>query len=249
MKDLIADAPKLKAAGSYVYADSGTGGWSILPFIWSGGGQITNAADTKATGYMNSKKTVAVVQEFTDLYKNGYLPKLIVGDTGGVSTSDGTAKGLYATELDGPWAFPTFASQYPNFKVGSAQVPAGSAGSISVVGGEDIVLTKSSKNKPAAEAFMKYMLSDSAQLAMAKVGQMPVLSSLSSKLTAINSYYAPFTEQLKTAEPRTVTPAWTQIDGILQDAVRSAMIGSQTPQAAMDAAAAQVDALLAKYSN
>jgi multiple sugar transport system substrate-binding protein len=191
---------------------------------------------------------VKVVQEFTDLYKGGYLPKLIVGDTGGVSTSDGTAKGLYATELDGPWAFPTFQSQYPNFEVGSASVPSGSAGSISVVGGEDIVLTKSSTNKPAAEAFMKYMLSDSAQLAMAKVGQMPVLSSLSSKLTQINAYYAPFTKQLKTAEPRTVTPAWNQIDGILQDAVRAAMIGQQTPQAAMDAAAKQVDALLAKYN-
>ena len=248
MKDLIADAPKLKANGVYAYADSGTGGWGILPFIWSGGGQITDADNTKATGYMNSKKTVAVVKQFTDLYQGGYLPKIIVGDTGGVSTSDGTAKGLYATELDGPWAFPTFASQYPNFKVGTAQVPAGTGGSISVVGGEDIVLTKSSKNKPAAEAFLKYMLSDSAQLAMAKVGQMPVLSSLSSKLTAINSYYEPFTKQLKTSEPRTVTPAWTQIDGILQDAVRSAMIGKQTPQAAMDAAAALVDTLLAKYS-
>lgn len=249
MKDLIADAPALKKDGVYVYADGGTTGWNILPFIWSAGGEITNSSNTKATGYMNSAKVVKVVQEFADLYKQGYIPKLMVGDTGGVSTSDGTAKGLYATELDGPWAYPTFQAQYPNFKVGAAQVPSGKAGSISVVGGEDIVMTKSSKNKAAAEAFITFMLSDKAQLAMAKVGQMPVLSKLSDQLNQINSYYAPFTQQLKTAKPRTVTPAWNQVDTILGNAVRAAMIGQQTPQAAMDAAATQVDALLAQYSN
>ncbi|CAN5305543.1 extracellular solute-binding protein [soil metagenome] len=248
MKELVADAPALKAAGAYAYADSGAGGWNVLPFIWSNGGDITNSDVTKATGYMNGKAAVEAVQTLVDLHKSGYLPDLILGDTGGLSTSDGLAQGTYATILDGPWMFPIFASQYPNFKLKDAAVPAGADSSVSVVGGEDVVLTKSSQNKEAAKAFIDYLLSSDSQLAMAKVGQMPVLKDLGSQLTDINAYYAQFATQLQTAKPRPATPAWTQIDSILQDAVRSAIKGDVTVQAALDDAASQSDALLAKYS-
>lgn len=245
---MVADGPALKAQGDYVYADNGTSGWNILPFIWSEGGDITNADYTKASGYMNSPTTVKAVQDFVDLYKKGYMPKIILGGSGGLGTDDGLAKGTYASILDGPWVFPTMQSQYPKFQMQSAQVPSGSAGSVSVVGGEDVVLTKSSQNKDAAAEFMRYLLSPTAQLAMAKIGQMPVLSNLGSQLTSINSYYAPYQKQLETAKPRPVTPAETQIDTILQNEVTAALKGQVTVQKAMDAAATQTDALLAKYS-
>jgi multiple sugar transport system substrate-binding protein len=40
--DMLTDAPLLKAKGIYLYADGGTGGWNVLPWIWSAGGSITN---------------------------------------------------------------------------------------------------------------------------------------------------------------------------------------------------------------
>jgi multiple sugar transport system substrate-binding protein len=249
LDELMSDGAALKAQGEYAFADNGAGGWNVLPFIWSEGGDITNADYTKASGYMNSDETVKAVQYLVDLYKKGYLPDIIMGGTGGLSTSDGLAKGKYATILDGPWMYPIFQSQYPNFKLQAAPVPSGDGGSVSVVGGEDVVLTKSSKNKDAAAEFMRYLLSPDAQLAMAKVGQMPVLTDLGSQLTSVNAYYGTFADQLKTAKPRPVTPAWTQIDTILQNDVRSALKGDKTAQAAMDDAAKQSDALLAKYSN
>ena len=145
--DLVADAPKLKAVGASAFADNGAGGWNVLPWIWSAGGQITDPDVTKATGYLNSAASIAGVQTLVDLYKGGYLPDIILGGSGGVSTSDGLATGAYATILDGPWMYPIFTNQYPDFKLNAAQVPQGAGGSISVVGGEDIVLTKSSKNR------------------------------------------------------------------------------------------------------
>src|SRR6266480_5977247 len=157
--DLRADAPKLKAKGIDLFADSGTGGWNILPWIWSGGGSLTNATYTKATGYLNSARTVAAVQLLVDLYKQGAIPSLMTGDQGAVGTEDGLATGKYATILDGPWMFPIFRSAYPNFHLQTAPVPAGPGGSISVVGGEDIVMTQASKHKQAAEAFIRFMLS------------------------------------------------------------------------------------------
>jgi len=245
--ELVADAPKLKASGAYAFADNGAGGWNILPWIWSAGGEITDKGFTKASGYLNSEASIAGVQTLVDLYKNGYMPNIVFGGSGGLSTSDGLAKGTYATILDGPWMYPIFAGQYPDFKLNAAQVPTGVGGSISVVGGEDIVLTKSSKNQAAATEFMRYMESEDAQLAMAKVGQMSVLASLGDKLTGVNPYYAPFVEQLATAKPRPVTPAWSQIDTILQDEVRAAIKGEKTVKVALDEAAVKADALMATY--
>lgn len=243
--ELVADAPKLKAVGASAFADNGAGGWNVLPWIWSAGGQITDPDVTKATGYLNSDASIAGVQTLVDLYKAGYLPDIILGGEGGVSTSDGLATGKYATILDGPWMYPIFASQYPDFTLNAAQVPQGAGGSISVVGGEDIVLTQSSKNQAAATEFMRYMVSEEAQLAMAKVGQMPVLANLGDKLTSVNAYYAPFVTQLATARPRPVTPAWSEIDAMLQDEVRSALKGDKSVKSALDEAASKADALLA----
>lgn len=246
--ELIGMAPALKAAGAYAFADNGASGWNILPWIWSAGGEITDIDVTTATGYLNSKESVAGVQTWVDLYQGGYMPDIVLGDSGGLSTSDGLAGGQYATILDGPWMWSIFEGQYPDFTLNAASVPAGIGGSISVVGGEDIVMTKSSKNKAAAAEFMRFLLSDWAQLEFAKIGQMSVLKDLGSQLTSINDYYSYFIDQLATAKNRPATPAWSQIDAILQDEVRSAIRGDKSVQAALDAAAAQADELLAKYN-
>lgn len=242
---LQADAPKLKAAGIYAFADGGTGGWNILPWIWSGGGSLTNKTYTKATGYLNSPKTVAAVQMLVDLYKEGAIPNLIVGNQGALGTEDGLAQGKYATILDGPWMFPIFAKAYPGFHLQTTLVPAGPGGSVSVVGGEDIVITQSSKHKAAAEQFVRFMLSPWAQMQMAHAGQMPVRTDLTSQLTKLIPYYSIFVKQLKTAQPRTPNPNWPKIDSILGTAVGNAINGTESTQQALTSAAQQIDALLA----
>lgn len=240
---LKADAPLLKAKGIYAFADSGTGGWNILPWIWSGGGTLTNKTYTKATGYLNSKKTVAAVQMLVNLYKSGAIPDLIVGDQGAMGTEDGLAQAKYATILDGPWMFPIFQSAYPKFDLKTTLVPAGPGGSVSVVGGEDIVVTQSSKHKQAAEAFVRFMLSPFAQTQMARAGQMPVRTDVRKKLLKIHGYYRIFTKQLKTARPRTPSPNWSKIDSILGNAVASAFNG-QPVKPTLTSAAQQIDKLL-----
>ena len=245
--ELKADAPKLTAAGVYAFADNSTSGWNVLPWIWSAGGSVTDDKVTKATGYLNSAKSVAGVQLLVDLYKEKAIPDIILGGTGGTATSDGLATGQYGTILDGPWMYPIFASQYPDFKLQAAPVPSGPGGSVSVVGGESVVMTQSSKNKDAAAEFMRFLLSQDAQYEMAKVGQMSVLSSLGDKLVGINAYYAPFVKQLANAQPRTPTPAWPKIDDILKAQIQKALQGEPVQQA-LDEAAAQIDPLLAQYA-
>ncbi len=248
VEELMAAGPALKEAGAYAFADNGAGGWNMLPWIWSAGGDITDPDVTKATGYLNSPESVKGIQNLVDMYNAGFMPAIVLGDSGGLQTSDGLATDKYATILDGPWMYPIFAGQYPDFTVSASPVPAGPGGSISVVGGEDIVMTQSSTNKEAAMEFMRYLLSEDAQLAMAEVGQMPVLSNLGPQLSSINAYYAQFVDQLQTAKPRPPTPVWSQIDSIMQDEIRAAFRGDKTVQEALDEAASQADALLAEFN-
>lgn len=243
--DLKSMAPKLKKAGVKIFSDSGTGGWSILPWIWSGGGDITNPTYTKSTGFLNSAKNIATIQMLVDLYKGGEIPNAITKNKGAIGTSDGLPKGIYATIFDGPWMYPIWAGQYPKYKPTAALVPKGPGGSISVVGGEDVVMMSTTKNQAASQEFIRYMLSTDWQLAMARVGQMPVRKDVSAILPSIQPYYAVFAAQLATAKPRIPSSNWPKIDTILDDNLQLAFTGHTTVKKALDKAAKLIDPLLA----
>jgi multiple sugar transport system substrate-binding protein len=242
--DLKADAPKLAAAHVSAFADSGLQGWNIYPWIWSAGGSVTNADQTKATGYLNSPASVAGVQMLVDLYKSGAIPNLITGDKGAVQTSDGLPKAKYATILDGPWMTGVWSGQYPNFKPEYTQIPAGPGGSISVVGGEDIAMTSASPHQDAAEKFIRFTQTAEFQLAMAKTGQMSVVKSLDSQEASLVPNAQPFITQLATAKPRPSVPAASQIDTVLQNELTLAFQGKESVQDALTKAAGQIDTLL-----
>lgn len=237
---LKSDAAIAKAHGVYLYAESGTSGWNLLPWIWSAGGSLTNSTYTKASGYLNSAKSVAGIQMLVDLYKAGEMPNIIVNSNGGLGTYDGITQGKYAATLDGPWMFAILGQN----KIAGTQVPAGPGGSVSVVGGEDINLMHTSKNKAAAEQFIRFMVSPWAQNQMARAGQMPVNKSLTAKLVKIHPYYSIYLKQIATARPRTPSPKWPQIDVVLTTELAKAFNGSETVQQALDSAASQIDALL-----
>ncbi len=237
-------ADKLKGTGVSVFADGGLGGWNIFPWIWSAGGEVTNSDLTKATGYLDGPKSVAGIQMLVDLYKKGQIPNLITGNQGATSTSDGLPTGKYATILDGPWMKGIWAGQYASFKPIYAPVPAGDGGSISVVGGEDIVLTATSKYQTAAEKFIRFTQTEQFQIEMAKTGQMTVIPALAAKQAAIDPYFTTFSDQLKTAKSRLAIPQGAKIDGILSAALTPAFTGSTSVQDALTNAAHQIDPLL-----
>ncbi len=242
--DVKAMAAALKGKNIAVFADGGLQGWNILPWIWSGGGDITDAKLTTSSGYLDGAKSVAAVQMLVDLYKDGAIPNLITGNSGATSTSDGLPTGQYATILDGPWMRDIWAGQYPDFKPIYAPVPAGAGGSVSVVGGEDIVIPSTTKNMDAATEFLRFTQSEEFQLAMAKVGQMPVVETAGTKAAEVDPFYAPFATQLATAKPRLAIPQSSEVDSILSTELTPAFEGTTTVQDALTSAAKQIDALL-----
>jgi multiple sugar transport system substrate-binding protein len=244
--DLKTDAGKLAAKKISVFADSGLQGWNVYPWIWSAGGEVTNPDLTKASGYLDSAASVAGVQMLVDLYKQGAIPNLIIGNKGATQTSDGLPKGNYANILDGPWMQAIWQGQYPKFAPTYSQVPAGPGGSISVVGGEDIVMTTTSTHQAAAEKFIAFTQTAAYQLAMAQTGQMSVVKSLDSQESAAVPAFAPYIKQLQTARPRPSVPEAPAIDTALQNELTNAFKGSETVQQALTNAAKQIDPLLTK---
>ena len=191
------------------------------------------------------RASVAAVQMLVDLYKAGQIPNLIIGNSGATSTSDGLPSGNYATILDGPWMAGIWKDQYPDFTPIYAPIPAGKGGSISVVGGEDIVLTAASKNQDAALDFIRFTQSEQFQVEMVKTGQMTVIPAYADQQTAIAPYYATYAEQLKTAKSRLAISSSAKVDAILNTELTPAFKGDVSVQDALTKAAGEIDGLLA----
>lgn len=249
MDEFVQDMAKLsggKGSSAVFGYDFGVDLWWLGPWLWSNGADVLSPDLTKATGYMNSEKTIAAIEKLKELGDAGQVTGFHNGELGG---TDGLAKGKYAMIDDGPWAFDILRKQYPNFKFEAAPYPAGEGGSTQVVGGENFVIFKSSDadHQAAAYEFEKFMLSDEAQIAMAQVGQIPVVASLTDNpdIKAID-YFAPYMEQLKTAKARPSVPAYGQIDKLFSDAVSQVLLGKADAKKALDEAAKQSDALLAQ---
>lgn len=242
--DLREAAPALAEEGTFVLAEADAAGWQVLPYIWSNGGDITDEEITTADGYLNGEKSVEAIELLVDLHEAGGLPKLILGGGGGTNTFEGLAKGMYATIIDGPWAFPIIEGQFKDFEMQTAPMPHGDGESTSVVGGENLVMTQASENKELAAAFVRHMLSEESQLAMAEAGQISVLKDLADEMVEIEPSYEEYMTQLETARPRPPTPAWTKIDEIIRKQVQLAIRGDMSAQEAMDQAVEQIDPLL-----
>lgn len=243
MDEFVTDACKLSNASTetYGYAEGGTYFWAPAPVFYAMGGKVTDDAITTATGYINGPESVAVFTMLKKLYDDGCMSPNLLG--GGVATDAGTGTGKYAMIIDGPWMTDIYASNYPDFKYDYALVPASDTGTSSVVGGEDVVVLDGTKNKEAALKWVDYLMSADAQKMMAEVGVMPTLSSLTGD-PALPAYFSVFMEQLKTAQARTVSPKWDDIDTAINNAYQRILKGDQTVQASLDQAAEEINALL-----
>ena len=215
-------------------------GWNICPFIWSFGGSLTNEDQTAATGYINSPATVKAIETFAELVKAGGITGFNAGD---IPMTDGFGTGRYAMMLEGPWKSAELAGAYPDVAYGTAPIPAGEGGSISVLGGEDIAMFNSA-NKEAAWKFMQFMTSEYAETEMAKCGQIPVNKAALESETVKAADYAPFIEAIQTAKARPTVAAWSEMDNDLQVAMNAVVTGEKTAQEAMDELAVAWDLLL-----
>lgn len=227
----------------YAFSVPGPWAWYFLPWIWSNGGAVTDPDITTASGYLNSPETIEAVEMLVELYNQGHLAPTIAQS--GIGSWEGLGGGQYVATQDGPWAYPSITGQFTDVNLAHAPFPAGKAGSVSIVGGEDVVMFADSRNKEAAWKFTQFLLSPWAQMTMAPTGQIPVITqSLDDPFIQEHPYYGLYLEQLQTAKPRTPHPEWPRIEETIQTAFQRVVAGDASAQEAFDQAASQVDDLL-----
>ena len=245
IEEFLAACEKIKALGEgkYCFADGGTYAWAVNPWIWSFGGDVTDPEISKATGILDGSNTRAAYEFLKGLIDEGYMHPGILG--GGVDAWGGFGNGEIAMLLEGPWFPPIFDNQFPDTEYGLALMPAGEGGSVSVVGGEDIVMFQQSQHEEAAAEFIRFMLTEETQVKWAEAGQMTVLvNAVESDTIKNHPFFGIFLEQLKTAKARTPHQTWNQMEETYNLAGSSFLSGSLSYEEALGEAAKTIDGLL-----
>ncbi|MGO9150612.1 MAG: extracellular solute-binding protein [Acidimicrobiales bacterium] len=221
--------------------------WNVGPYVWTYGGNFTNKALTKATGYMNSPQTEGAVQTLVTLYKEGVIGSDFVGGSGSISGETGFPTGAYAMYLDGPWATTTYREdKFTGY--GTSLIPRGAGGSTSVVGGEDLVIAKGGKHLADTIKFVQFLQSPFAQLAMAGAGDMAAYKTDSAAEAIENPALKIFAQELLTARARPVTQGYAELDTDFSNELALMLAGKVSVDQGLNTAAQEANKALASTS-
>ena len=253
-QEFVADAKKLtnpaiKQFGT-AYVTPGTEDtvWHWEALLWEAGGQLLTPDNKKAAfdspaglASLNTLRTMAV----TD--KSMYL------DPSDSAYSNLFNSGKIGMLVTGPWDL----SVFPNVKYGVQVMPAypGTSGGHQTISGPDnwVVFNNGSSQVSAAEQFLlwltapaqvKYWAVQTGNLpSRQSVGNSPAVSQqMNAALPGVGAFIANLAN-VKQARPQ--IPQYPKISTILGNMVVSVLLGKSQPQAALTAAAQQVDQALA----
>lgn len=239
---MMTDAQTLTipAKGQFGLGVDSTDIWNVGPFVWTDGANFTNKGLTTTSGYMDSSAMVAAVQQLVTLETTGVIGSDFVGGSGAISGETGFPTGKYAMYMDGPWATNTY--KQANFTgYGTEPIPPGPGGSISVVGGEDLVIAKGGKNEAATIKFVKFLQSPFAQLAMAGAGDMTAYKTDSANEAIENPALQVFAKALLTARARPVFQNYGVLDTDFSNELAQMLAGKVTVAAGLQTAATEAN--------
>ena len=149
--------------------------------------------------------------------------------------ANGAFDGEYLLTFQGPWFF-TGNKEEDIAKVQSGLLPAGEAGSLSVVGGENLCLFSSGTKQEAAWVFARFLMGEFAQKAQALGGGhlVPTVKEYanSEEVMAVENM-AVYVEQLENAVSRTHHPNWEKMSEQLNKLFQSCMRHEDEPKACL----------------
>ncbi len=245
--DLLSAAKELTGGKQYGYmlGAKGYGSFLYWPWLWQNGGTILNEDNTKAT--FNEPAGTEAWQFYADLYlKHGVVPPAFLSASN--SWDQFTAPFIQETVAMmpiGAWGIQPVKQGNPGLEFGIAPLPKNKAAG-TVIGGDGLAITKTSKNADAAWAFVQWM-TDAAQE--------PVIESyslISSRKDAVDSdfvkndpYNLVFAEQGAVGVARPAIANWSDIEwGVMADAWDSVIGKSASPTDALNKAAQATNAKL-----
>jgi multiple sugar transport system substrate-binding protein len=253
-QDFVADAKKLTnpAVKQYgtAYVTPGTEDtvWHWEALLWEAGGQLLSADNKKAAfdsaaglASLNTLRTMAV----TD--KSMYL------DPSDSAYGNLFNSGKIGMLVTGPWDLAVF----PNVKYGVQVMPSypGTSGGHQTISGPDnwVVFNNGSAKVSAAEQFLIWLTSATQDKYFAvQTGDLPIRQSVGQDASVVSQMntavpgMATFIANLgNVQQARPQIPQYPKISTALGTMIVSVLLGKSQPQAALSAAAQQVNQILA----
>jgi multiple sugar transport system substrate-binding protein len=241
--------PSIKQFGT-AYVTPGTEDtvWHWEALLWEAGGQILNPGNTKAAfDSPAGLKALSTLRTMAVTDKSMYL------DPTDSAYANLFNSGKIAMLVTGPWDL----SAFPNVDYGVQVMPAfpGTSGGHQTISGPDnwVIFNNGTARTAAAEKFLRWLTAPAqVKYWSLKTGDLPTRSSvanatgfssqMNASLPGVNTFIA------NLANVRQVRPqiaSYPKISQIIGNMVVSVLLGKAQPQAALSAAAQQVNSVLA----
>jgi multiple sugar transport system substrate-binding protein len=253
-QDFVADAKKLtnpavKQFGT-AYVTPGTEDtvWHWEPLLWEAGGQLLTPDNKKAA--FDSPAGLASLDTLRTMALTDKSMYLDPSDSAYANLFNSGKIGMLVT---GPWDLATF----NNVKYGVQVMPAypGTSGGHQTISGPDnwVIFNNGSARTAAAEQFLLWLTAATQDKYFAvQTGDLPIRQSVGQDASVVQqmntavpgmSTFISNLGSVKQARPQ--IPQYPKISTILGNMVVSVLLGKSQPQAALTAAAQQVDQALA----
>jgi ABC-type glycerol-3-phosphate transport system substrate-binding protein len=217
--------------------------WWTLPFFYTHGATLLSEDGKHCL--LNEPAGIEAFQLKVDICSK-YGIEGGAWRAGGISNELGFQNGRYAMILNGPWAVESLKRTGIDFGVGL--IPEGPEGTHTNVGGTDLVVFRSTKSPDLAAEFLMFVASEDIQrMWCSRLGQIPVNTKANDVVESEeHPYLAVFVEQMATAIPRPQTPYYPEIENLANPELQAALDNTKSVKDALDAAVAEIDALLAE---
>lgn len=232
----------VSALGADVYGLglNGINATSMAPFIWTNGGELTNAEQNEASGALNSATNVAVVELFSGLAANGGILDM---SADGVDPVELFATGKVGMVMADTGFVEQLQTKHPDFKFESVLAPAGQGGYRTVLS-STLVAMPVSEDTGLAWEFTKTLVGDASQKEFAKNGIMPANKAVLESSEAKSASFADYIPVLMTARALPNVTEWVDLNNEFSLAMTQIAEGYKPAQQAMDDLAKTWDALL-----
>lgn len=224
---------------------SGVSPWETLPYFYAFGGKLTNPSYTRASGYFDSEESIKAVKEMVYLFENSHLNRSIL--TGRADTWQGILNGNYAMIDEGPWFYSVHnPEEIQNIKNQTVAAPFPvTNGKGSILGGENLVITKGTKHPEAAWTFIKWMTTETPQKLMFETGLIPTNKNVGLLgLYQKYPYYQPYVEGINHTFLRPPVSEWSEIEQIYTRYLKLILSNNITVEEGLKEAAMKIDLLL-----
>jgi len=233
-----------------------------MPFVWTAGGSELTP-DNKQSA-INSPQSAEGVEFYANLIREGVVDTSAL-EKDGQGVEDMFKGGQLAVWIGGPWVLqaatraddPKWSDAARN-NVGIAPLPKGPSGkSFAFVGGSNLMMYKSAKNKDAAWAVIKYLSQDASQKQYADLmGMFPARLAPQKQVGATDTNHKEFLQAIEDGRSYAPIPQWAQVENAYKSSFGDILdtaagfggksYSTQEVQKQLDAAAKEADTLLAQ---